>query len=1210
MGESRKEYVEKFYLSRIYSKDDLRSLFIERWNWDFPAMKEFYPDLSEEIKPNVKNAEILVEKSQHRVVIFEIVNLEDPERKLKSLERKIVTSSDIRRLIDSSIFIFAAEDFEYIDFVKAEKIGSRIQLKRFSITPENRDKLRTPCEQLENLNVLGKGTSFSDIERCIDEAFSVEAVTKKFYEGYIDIFQKVKKSLIRQKVKPVENKDKKLIEFTHQILNRIMFLYFVQKRGCFGGNRNFLRDFWDKYKSRFKGENKFHKEWLNVLFFEALCNPPWLYTERKHLEEFNDVLKYAPYLNGGLFEKNDLDGIGWTIPDNVFDDIFEFFESFNFTVEESTPLDIDIAINPEMLGNIYEHLINIEEREEKKGMGIYYTPKIEIELMIKRALVEFLYGKTEISKEKIYRFIFNEEGKVKDILNESEARKILDELGEIIILDPACGSGHYLVVATQILYRLKESLWEYLGKKHLSKYEEKKKIIEKNIYGNDIKYWATEIAKLRLWLELFVDADIEKLRNYSEPLLPNLKFKIRVGDSIVQRIGNEIIPLRRLKDVLGRRKEDLKVLIKKKQYVYESGDTEEYKKTVILEKKILQNALNDFDILLRKKMQERNNELRKVQLNLFEQKLTPEQKSLFEKKIREELKVMEKELEKIRKVKEELGKLKEPPMIWDLAFAEVFAKKNGFDIVIANPPYVKHKRIEDLVGFYSKTEYKEKLIEQTRTDWSYDYDGKLRYNPDSSTHPIPKNFDRNSDLYVYFYLKGLKLLNKDGILCYISSNSWLDVGFGAKMQEILLKNVPIVAIYDSVKRTFKQADINTIIALMKAPRIKEQKKEIEDNVVRFVMFRKPYKEIMDPKVFIDIEKNDNLVLLIEGKMRRTDIYRLHVATQNELLEYGKDEKGKYEGNKWGKKYLKAPEIYWKIMEKGKSKLVMLRELIKEIKRGYSMGGEKYFYLFDLGESEKNKMLRKCKNNLGWEGEIEDKFLFPLFERTSQVNSLSFDPAELDKKIFICDVPKKELKNTYALKYIKWCEMNGFHGKWNIKRKKGKILMLRASADRQAVYYSKKEEVDHDQTFYSICPLPEIDEEALISVLNSTLVNYLFREVESGAGTELGQGSLWTAVYEAKRLYVLDLHRLDKRVISQIKKIWEKLSARESKSVFEELGFDPSNPIRKQEPNPLPDRKALDDIIFDALGLTEEERKEVYWAVAELVKQRLEKARSV
>jgi len=1130
-GGNMKEIKPKFYLSEIYSKDDLRKLFIERWNWNFPDIKKLHLDFPDELNKKIKSLEILAEKLQHKVIYFEVHELKNAERELKSIERKILSFAEVKKLVDFSIFIFSTTDYEFIDFVKSEKLGPKIQIKRFSITPETRNKLRTPSEQLENLNVLNKAASFSSIQECVDNAFSVEIVTKKFYEGYIDVFRKIKKALIRQKIE-VEHKDKKLTEFTHQILNRIMFIYFIQKRGCFNGNKNFMDDFWDAYKSGFKGKNKFHTDWLTTLFFESLCNPPWLYKEKDYLGIFNEVLKNAPYLNGGLFERNELDNIGWVIPDKLFDDIFEFFESFNFTVEESTPLDIDIAINPEMLGNIYEHLVNIEERQEQKGSGIFYTPKTEIELMIRRSLVEFLYAKTRIKKDNIYYLIFEDETDIKKLFNRNEAAKILHELDQILILDPACGSGHYLVSVVKILYLLKERLWKYLGKKHLGKYEEKKKIIEKNIYGNDVKEWAVETAKLRLWLELFVDAEEERLKDYSAPLLPNFKFKIRSGDSLVQRIGTSLVPLRKIKSILTERREDLKYLIKKKESVYESGSVREYSDTIDWEKKILQNALGYMKIKLTQKLQRRHK--RQTFNTDWSHKNEKEEK---------ETEVLEKELKAIIEFKEALSKLKEPPMIWDLAFAEVFAKKNGFDIVIANPPYVRNEKIEDPTGFYIKTEYISKLIEQTIADWSYDYNGKLIYNPDSSTHPIPNNFPKKSDLYVYFYLKGLKLLNKNGVLCYISSNSWLDVKFGTKMQEILLNNVPIIAVYDSVKRSFKHADINTIIALMKAPITKGQKREVENNIVRFIMFKKSYEEIMDPDVFINIEKDDNLVPLTEGKMRSTDIYRLHTATQKELLEYGKGEKGNYEGNKWGGKYLRAPEIYWRILEKGKDKLVKLSKIA--IIEGYIHG-----------------------NNIGYK-----------FPKTYFVESL------------------EELQTIQLTIHSEGVVLYGVKNKGN-SRKVADLLFPRMIGSRFFVVVVMDK--IYGQKFYKIILNNKTLKMPISISLNST---FQLLQNEIIMNQPWGQGALSVNSYEVKNFYVLPTMNYDRQIL-------ENFYTREIKDIFAELGFDPNKPICEQEPNPLPDRKALDDVVFDALGLTDEERKEIYWAVAELVKQRLEKARSV
>ncbi len=930
----------KFYLAEIKKEEDLKRLFIEKWNWNFPKISNLFFNFPEEIKNKIADFSLLVEKENFKILFFNLHNLTNPEKELKKLERKIITHPELKSNVDTSVFIFSGNNFEYLDFVKGEKIGTNVKTKRFFISPENRDKLRTPCEQLENLKLEPSKISYSYIKSKIEEAFSVEAVTERFYKEYIEIFQKIKKILIKQKVDIREKeRESKLRDFIHQILNRIMFLYFVQKRGCFGGDKNFLANFWDDYKSKFKGQNKFHSDWLNVLFFDALSRPSRPFEEKKDLGRFNEILKNVPYLNGGLFEKDELDEIGWKIPDELFDDIFDFFESYNFTIEENTPFEIDIAINPEMLGNIYEHLVSVEEIEEQARAGIFYTPKVEIDLMIRRSLVEFLFNKTKISKEKLYQFVFpEEESQIKDPFTKEEAEKVLKELDEILILDPACGSGHYLVVAEQILYELKKVLWEKLKMAHSSKYEEKKKIIEKNIYGNDIKQWAVNIAKLRLWLDLFVDAEEELLTNKTYPLLPNLNFKIRYGDSLVQRLGKELITLRSFITLNKDEVNLLKEIQKNKVKVYKNEISA--KLVISREKDLFFKIIKRKEINIQKDIQSLNvakykrNIWGNVELDINKQKEIDEKK--------QELKYL-KEFENY--IKNELAKNKEIPMIWDLAFAEVFQMKKGFDIVIANPPYVRQERIEDLQGFYSKKEYKEKLIEQTKLDWSYDYEGRSKFGTKS---PIPEKFDKKCDLYVYFYLKGLKLLNPDGVLCYISSNSWLDVGFGRVLQEVLIKRCPIVAIYDNqVKRSFKHADVNTIIAVIKAPKEKDFDEEVKNNEVKFVMFKKPFEEIMYSEIFIDLEKNYNLKEFQEGKRRENEIYRLHIVNQKDLWEFGKDEKtGEYTGNKWGGKYLRAPEIYWKILEKGKGKLVRLGD-IAEVRRGFTTGANEFFYVEDV-----------------------------------------------------------------------------------------------------------------------------------------------------------------------------------------------------------------------------------------------------------------------
>jgi len=927
----------KSYLSEIKSEDHLRNLFIERWNWESPQISSIYFDFPNELSPKIDKCKVLAQKADYKIFFIALQNIEKTERQIRAFERKLITQSDFRKSAENSILIFSISNFEFLDFVKPEKIGPTIRIKRFSINPDNREKIRTPSEQLEKLEIR-PGDSPSQIKDKIDGAFSVESVTEKFYKGYLEIFDKIKKSLKNQIDNKVDNYEKLLRDYIHQTLNRIMFIYFVQKRKCFGGDKNFLANFWDAYKNKYFGRNEFHKKWLNILFFEGLAKQSWYFQEKSYLDKFNQILKDAPYLNGGLFKENDeLEETGWKIPDEIFDEIFEFFESYNFTVEESTSFEIDIAIDPEMLGNIYEQLVNTEEQEEQSKAGIFYTSKTEIELMVRRSLVEFLFNKTKISKEKLYQFVFREAGEeAKLSFNNDEANEILTQLNQILILDPACGSGHYLVATAQILYELKKILRDVLGKK-TDKYDEKKKIIEHNIYGNDIKEWAAEIAKLRLWLELFVDADLERIKNQMEPLLPHFNFKIRVGDSLIQRIGHQLVPLRKLTPEI-KRDSLLETLQKKKIAVYENKAKPE--EAEHLERQVFGKALFRLKHTLEQDIIRKRNQINQLKNpnQLFQVSGTrPTLDEVGVQKLEKEIEDQEYELGQVKKFQEEMLKYQKPPMIWDLAFAEVFAMKNGFDIVIANPPYVRQESIADINGIYEKKEYKEKLIEQAKLDWGYHF-GKKE----------PFQIDRKSDLYVYFYLKGLKLLNPDGILCYISSNSWLDVGYGAKMQEILLKNVPIVAIYDNqAKRSFKHADVNTIIAILKAPKDRDCENEINNNEVSFAMFKKPFEEVLYSEIFIELEDEEGLKDLPEGRRRENEIYRLHKVKQSDLYEFGKDKESQiYAGNKWGGKYLRAPDIYWTILEKGKDKLVHLGD-IAEVRFGIKTGANEFFYLEDV-----------------------------------------------------------------------------------------------------------------------------------------------------------------------------------------------------------------------------------------------------------------------
>ncbi|MBD3213216.1 MAG: N-6 DNA methylase, partial [Candidatus Lokiarchaeota archaeon] len=250
----------------------------------------------------------------------------------------------------------------------------------------------------ENLTLVDASQVEPLFER-IQKAFKVRPVTEQFYEDYKEIFGNIKRHLLDQGIQVAKAK-----KFAHLLLNRLMFIYFIQKKKWLDNDKNFMYNLLKKYKS-FGNEELFYEKWLSTLFFEAMSKP----INEKAITEFSDntvnnLLNHIPYLNGGLFEKYDVDIEGFTLSDDLLFKIIEdFLEYYNFTITEESPFDLDIAIDPAMLGKIYESLIAEEERGKA---GIFYTPRIEVDLMCRLGIYEyFLQDRNEILPQKDGNFI-------------------------------------------------------------------------------------------------------------------------------------------------------------------------------------------------------------------------------------------------------------------------------------------------------------------------------------------------------------------------------------------------------------------------------------------------------------------------------------------------------------------------------------------------------------------------------------------------------------------------------------------------------------------------------------------------------------------------------------------------------------------------------------------------------------------------------------
>lgn len=1128
-------------------------------------------------------------KLKYPVILIETVIIDSPRagRELSRTERKIFPKLG---QFKEALLITVAEDFKRIHLTSVKPYGKRFLFRRFAIGEGER--YRTTSERLALIQIEPYHT-YEQVKGLIEEAFDVESVTDKFFKEFQEIFKFIREELEQQK----RANSHQIHNFTHQIFSRIMFLYFLQRMEWLGnGNQEFMMYLWKTYKNNKNKDSNFYNDYLKLLFFGALCNK---YTYQENLpEEINNFYMQAPYLNGGLFNETDLDKLGFIISDQIFENIFGstaypgFLQRYNFTIQEESPWDINVAVDPAMIGKVYESLTFTPE--ERGEAGIFYTPRIEIDFMCRTALLDYLKNNLpEIPERNLYKFIFYEDKELIAVkFEEEEHEKLKNTLKTLTILDPAVGSSSFLIGMLEILTTLIEYLAMQEGREITPQlhYELKKQIVEQSLYGVDVMNWAILVAQLRIWLQLIIDCP-DELKESQEPILPSLSYKLRVGDSLVQQeIGEYKFPLQLGKAYVADWISEYLNKLKKLKF-------EHYKNKV--EKSEVDNLERKFfiDILC--------NQREYLEKEISKKQKVGEQESLLattkqletyndtsNKKIIENL---ESKVIEINKVYNSIKNKKDLPFVWGISFAEVFSgEKGGFDVVIGNPPYVRQEKIanplQDNPTLEQKREYKRKLLEFVQHYW-----GK------------GVSVQKRADYYVYFYIIALALLNPKGSFCFITSNSWLDVGFGKDLQEFLLRNVKIKKIYDNkAKRTFSAASINTIIASFSA---NVSEGEAFQNKVRFVMFNEPFE---------DVVYEENIWALDHTQSWTTaNDYRMRILSQKELLEEALEDKHKqvsiglqYVGNKWGNKYLRAPDIYWKILERARNLFVPLKK-VADVKRGFTTGANKFFYLTEeeINEWGIEKEFWCHKEGGKWVPNY-------VIKSTRECKGIVIKPEDLKYRVLMIHKKKKDLKGTNILKYIEIGESKRFHERptcasrgerWYDlgERVPTNILFLRATEDRPSVYFSEKGLI-HDQTFYSIY---SINEKIIATILNSTIINLFFREILSSAGAALGLGALWSAVYEVEKLPILNPEKLPKYQIKKLLKVFGKLSQHKVGSVFEELGAETQDEVSLEKIKP--DRRELDRIIMgDILQLTEEEQLEVYRAVIDLVKSRIEKARSI
>lgn len=1060
-------------------------------------------------------------------------------KKAQYEKAKSILKTNANQRFSAGIFIFYDNSGNFrFSLVYPESIGVKRQwnnFRRFTYFVSREFTNKTFLKQLG-------GKEFTNLED-VKDAFSITAVTDLFYDEFFKIYDK-----LVSETKVINNIDteEKARDFVLLFVIRTIFLGFIQKKRWIGDDEKFIQSFYLEYKNKFYGNNEFYKRWLSPLFFEALNSPPGrevAYRDNDFSNETETKLQMAPYLNGGLFrKKQEFDTSGWLIPDGLIEEFFNFLFSHSFTIEENSLEDEDLQLNPEFLGIIFERLVN-------KADGAVYTPRPEVDLMCRLSLVKWLQKNLEIPlrTENLYELFFRESEKDEDqkqgSFSEKEARHILDKLENLTICDPAVGSGAFLVGMMQVLDDVEQSLrkrYEIDGK---NLFERKKQIIKSSLYGVEVKEWAVWICQLRLWLSLFVDAP-DELKQSFEPILPSLDFKVRQGDSLVQRVGSKAFPISGHNIALSKSVKDKITKLKNLKLQYFDNKSE------LKEWELRQKELAIYEEILATEISETEKELRNLKnikpirpLSLFgEEKSESEQTELmFDPEKAQALEEEMAELHEKKKLLRNGGK----PLVWSIEFADVFGEKEGFDIVIGNPPYVRQEDIADPTGkVKDKKEYKSYLQEMVRLDFPDYFTPKTKLNA-------------KSDLYTYFYIRALRLLNPHGIHTFICSNSWLDVGYGVWLQEFLLNRCPVELIIDNhAKRSFQAADVNTIISIIHAP----QKKVDDNHTVKFVAFKKPFESAVFTENLIAIENAREVVT--------NDTFRVFPISNSELKEAGTEyedtsqttlKMGRYVGDKWGGKYLRAPDIYFTILEKGKEKLVKLGDISFSTKRNNLENFNKWLISKDRYISPNTQ--------------------FPFLHSLKDIKGIKVDINKL--KSF-----KKTNENRNTEYIIADIISNRFVGERSFFIEGGDFLV------NDSFFISKLKN--------------QYDKFCVLALLNSSLSLFLLEVL--GRKT-FAVGVMYIYGPEFRGALLLDPNIVKTEELSPI---YTHLREREISTIYKECGIDPRSdtPIEEQEPKPLPDRAELDNIVFDALGLTEEERKDVYRAVCRLVWNRINKANSV
>lgn len=602
------------------------------------------------------------------ITVKDHVQMERNRVAIQLLVRKIMST------YSSAFMIFHYDDTTKWDWrftfcSKQGKNSDTTDSKRYTFLLGPNQSCRTAAENFTALYKKGGNIELDDIIK----AFDVEALSKEFFEKYKQHYEKFCNFVYDHKNDAeyfgsefATCEEKRIRDYVKKLLGRIVFLHFLQKKGWMGvptdkpwgeGDLNFMKNLFDGASDSIKDD-----------YLDKVLEPLFSDINTKRTDDlagnWSDFYLLPsgrsgrglkiPYLNGGLFERDEMDEPKSRFPKELFANLFQFFYEYNFTIDENDPNDAQVGVDPEMLGRIFENLL-----EDNKDKGAFYTPKEIVQYMCKESLIAYL--QTDITdegtKEFVRQFVTTYDV---ETLGSNEFASIIDtKLKDVKICDPAIGSGAFPMGLLKELFLCRGAIEHFENAAEI-----KRHIIQNNIYGVDIERGAVDIARLRFWLALIVD-------EVTPHALPNMDFKIMQGNSLLEQC----------KDINGKYVDLSDLGYKKtKKDIKRGVQLSWFEDAADLSKKQFSIKMNQY---FNEDDHARKVALRKDIKDIVQQQLCDLSYNV--------------DLSNI----EDISATSEF-FLWHTWFADVF-EKGGFDIVIGNPPYItmtKNNTNNDILKAY------------------------------------------------------------------------------------------------------------------------------------------------------------------------------------------------------------------------------------------------------------------------------------------------------------------------------------------------------------------------------------------------------------------------------------------------------------------------------------------------------------------------------